>query len=115
MKKNLEGVDENYIKQTKKNLTVQKLNELFFDKEGNFAEDAALKLTMAEHGHSMLEQYKVIAKHQAETTERQTILERTPDKPKVKKKSEDLKDSVRPEVKQAIEVITGGLGKTTIY
>lgn len=115
LKKNLEGVDDNYIKKTRQNLSIQKLNELFFDKDGNFNEQAALRITMAEHGNDMLEQYKIIAKHQSETTERQEILERTPATPKVKKKSEESKDSVRPEVQARIDEITKGLGKTTVY
>jgi len=112
LKKSLDGADDGYVKRMKQNLTVQKLNELFFNQDGTFKKEAALRISMAEHGYDMLEQYKTIAQHQSETNERQAILERTPAKPKVKKKSEDQNNSVRPEVRTAIDAITKGVGTT---
>jgi len=112
LKKSLDGADDGYVRRMKQNLTVQKLNELFFNQDGTFKKEAALRISMAEHGYDMLEQYKTIAQHQSETKERQSILERTPAKPKVKKKSEDQNNSVRPEVRTAIDAITKGVGTT---
>ena len=115
LKKNIEGVDDSYISQTKNNMTIQKVSELFFEPDGTFKEGAALAMSMAEHGYDMLEQYKVIATHQAESKERQTVLDRTPEKPKAKGKSEGKKDNIRSDVKKRLEATISGMLPAPVY
>lgn len=115
LQSNIDGLDAGYIQQTKNNLTVEGLTNVFFNPDGTFKKEAALKLTMAEHGYDLLNQYKNIAKHQAETEERTTILERTSDKPKAKPKADTKVDGVRPEIQQQLDDLISGTKKNTVY
>jgi len=115
LKKNIEGIDDGYIAQAKANLNIQKINEMLFNEDGTFKEDAALKLSYAEHGHDIMKQYKNIIQHKAETNERQAILERTPNKPKQNKKSSSTREEARPEVLRVIDDLTKDLGQRKVY
>ena len=115
LKKNIEGIDDGYIAQAKANLNIQKINEMLFNEDGTFKEDAALKLSYAEHGHDIMKQYKNAIQHLAETKERQAILERTPNKPKQNKKSSSTREEARPEVLRVIDDLTKDLGQSKVY
>ena len=115
LKETVEGLDDGYIIQAKNNLNVQKLNELFFNSDGTFKEEAALRLTMAEHGYNIMEQYKGVLASKIETKEREEILERTPDKPRDRKKSASANNEVRPEVKEYIDNIISGTNSGSVY
>ena len=88
---------------------------MLFNADGTFKEDAALRLTHAEHGHDIMKQYKDIIQHQSETNERTAVLERTASTPKKNVKSGSTKQEVRPEVKRTIEGLTSGLGQDKVY
>jgi len=111
----IEGIDKGYITQVSNELSIQGLNELFFNPDGTFKEDAALNYTMAKQGYDLLEQYKGIAKHQSETKERQTILDRAPATPKAKTKQEEGSDATRPEVKQKLDELVSGMNPRKTY
>lgn len=115
LERNIEGIDAAYVKDLRKSLNVKTLSEMFLNKDGSFKEDAALKLVMAKNGHSMMEQYKIIAERRIETSERQAVLERTPDKPKAKKNTADTSSEIRPEVQNRLDQIIGGFKKDTVY
>jgi len=115
LRKNIEGINDNYVKQLKGNLNVAKLTEMFFNKDGSFKEDAALKMVMAEDGYSMMNQYKTLAERQAETKERQQILVRTPESPKAKKKGAENEGTVSKEVQARIAALDGGFAQKTVY
>lgn len=115
LEKSIEGLDSGYVEGLKKNLNLNKLRDIFLEKDGSFKEDAALKMVMAENGYSMMDQYKTIATRKTETKERQAALERTPDKPKAKTKGADAAGTVSPEVQARLDQISGGFKKNTVY
>jgi len=115
LQSSFEGLDKGYISKVQDDLSVQGLNQLFFNEDGTFKEDAALSYVMATEGFNLMEQYKGIAMRQAETKERQSIIERTPPKPKPNTKTEEVVNNIRPEVQSHISGILDGTGKKTTY
>lgn len=115
LKNNIDGIDDGYVAQAKANLNIESINELLFNADGTFKEDAALRLSFAKDGHDIIKQYKNIIQHQTETSERTEILERTPSTPKKNVKSGSTKQEVRPEVKKTIDHLTQDLGRSNVY
>jgi len=115
LEQSIEGLDKGYVSQVQQGLTVQGLNDLYFNQDGTFKEDAALNYVMAKQGFDLMNQYKGIAMRRAETKERTKIIERTPDKPKPNTKAEAVENNIRPEVQQHLSGILDGTGKPKTY
>ena len=115
LRNNIEGVDDRYVAQIGKDLNVKTITEIFFNPDGSFKKDAALKLTMAQNGHEMMEQYKEIANRKAENKERQDVLLRTPDKVKARSSGTEGSGEINPELQAALTGISSSFKKKSVY
>ena len=116
MKSNINGVADSYIEKIKSELTLDNIAKAFLNEDGTLKEDAATRYTMALHGQGMIQQYQTVANHKAETQERQKILERTPEQPKAKNKTEQTTDNLSDAAKRKLAEIRGnGFDKKPTY
>lgn len=115
LKKNIEGIDSNYVDKLQKDLSIDLLTEMFLNSDGSFKEDAALKVVMANDGYKMIEQYRGIAERKTETKERQEVLLRTPDKVKAKKTGSEVNSPVNKNVQQQLDMLSRGFEKQGVY
>ena len=88
---------------------------MFLNKDGTLREDAALRAVMATDGHSMIEQYRVIAERQIENKERQEVLLRTSDKPKAKTASAGTPGEINTELQKTLKNLSTGFEHKTVY
>lgn len=82
---------------------------LFFNPDGSLKEDGMYNLAMAKHGKGLVEQYRVIAEHKAETKVNQENLARTPESPATTQGSQAAgsKEGIRPEVQKMVDDLKG--------
>lgn len=85
LKESLPDVSDSYVQSIQEDMLSGDLNKIFFNEDGTYAKDAALKAALARDGFELIKQLITINTHKAQTEERQEILSRGADKPQARR------------------------------